>query len=222
MGAYCPAPLGTPELIEEVERTILVPTVHALKRHRSPFRGVLYAGLMVTNQGPRVLEFNCRFGDPECQPLLMRLRTDLLELMTAVVDGTLDEFPAERLEWDARPAVCVVVASEGYPSSYPRGKVIDGLNRAAAFPNVKVFHAGTKLERDLIVTDGGRNLGVTALGDTLADAKRHAYEAVSFIRFQGAFYRRDIADKALASPPGDRHTPERPAVSKTDADQLTL
>jgi len=197
MGAYCPAPLGTVELVQEIEQSILVPTVHALKRSRRPFRGVLYAGIMVTNQGPRVLEFNCRFGDPELQPLLMRLRTDLLDMLEAVVDGTLEEFPEERLEWDPRPAVCVVIASQGYPGSYAKGKVITGLAEAAAMPDVKVFHAGTKLENGLVVTDGGRVLGVTALGDTLADAKRRAYDAVSRIHFPGAFYRRDIGDKAL-------------------------
>jgi phosphoribosylamine--glycine ligase len=154
---------------------------------------------MATNQGPRVLEFNCRFGDPETQPLLMRLRTDLLDLLEAVVDDNLSEFPAERLEWDPRPAVCVVMASQGYPGPYAKGKVITGLERAAALPDVKVFQAGTTLERDLVVTDGGRALGVTALGDTLAEARRKAYEAVACIHFQGAFYRRDIGQKALAS-----------------------
>ena len=197
MGAYCPAPLATPELVREVEQSILVPTVHALKRGRRPFRGVLYAGIIVTNQGPRVLEFNCRFGDPEIQPLLMRLRTDLLDLIEAVVDGKLDEFPESRLEWDPRPAVCVVMASQGYPGNYAKGKVISGLGEAAKLSDVKVFHAGTKLENNLIVTDGGRVLGVTALHDTLAQAKERAYEAVSKISFQGAFYRKDIADKAL-------------------------
>jgi phosphoribosylamine--glycine ligase len=199
MGAYCPATLATPEVLQEIDQSILVSTVHALKRSRRPFQGVLYAGIMLTNQGPRVLEFNCRFGDPETQPLLMRLQTDLLDLMEAVVDGKLDEFPADRLEWDARPAVCVVMASQGYPGSYQKGKVITGLAEAAKLPGVKVFHAGTKLENDLIVTDGGRVLAVTALGDTLADAKRNAYEAAAHIHFQGAFYRRDIADRALAS-----------------------
>src|SRR5207244_1670491 len=131
MGAYCPAPLGTPELVKDIEQTILVPTVHALKRSRRPFRGVLYAGVMVTNQGPRVLEFNCRFGDPETQPLLMRLRTDLVDLLEAVVDGTLEDFPESRLEWDPRPAVCVVIASQGYPGSYAKGKVITGLAEVA-------------------------------------------------------------------------------------------
>jgi phosphoribosylamine--glycine ligase len=197
MGAYCPAPIGTPELMSEVESSILVPTVHALKRGRRPFHGVLYAGLMLTNQGPRVLEFNCRFGDPETQPLLMRLRTDLLDLLEAAVDGRLEDFAESHLEWDPRPAVCVVMASQGYPGTYARGKVISGLDEAAKLPNVKVFHAGTKRERDLVVSDGGRVLGVTALGETLLDAKKNAYEAVARIHFQGAFYRRDIADKAL-------------------------
>jgi phosphoribosylamine--glycine ligase len=197
MGAYCPAPVGTPALLQSIDATILVPTVHALKRSRRPFRGVLYAGLMVTNQGPRVLEFNCRFGDPEIQPLLLRLRTDLLDPLEAVVDDRLGEFAEDRLEWDPRPAVCVVMASEGYPSDYVKGRVISGLDEAAQLPGVKVFHAGTKFEKDLVVTDGGRVLGVTALGNTLADARRNAYEAVSRIHFQGAFYRHDIGDKAL-------------------------
>jgi phosphoribosylamine--glycine ligase len=196
MGAYCPAPLATPELLQEIESTIFVPIVHALKRGRRPFRGVLYAGIMVTNQGPRVLEFNCRFGDPETQPLLMRLQTDLLDLFEAVVDDRLDELSEDSLQWDPRPAVCVVMASQGYPGNYARGKVVRGLDDIARLPNVKVFHAGTKLENEFVVTDGGRVLGVTALGETLADAKRNAYQAVEKIHFQGAFYRRDIADKA--------------------------
>ncbi len=196
MGAYCPAPLGTSELLETIDREVLVPTVHAMKRGRKPFRGVLYAGMMTTNQGPRVLEFNCRFGDPETQPLLMRLRTDLLDLIEAVVDERLDTFE-DRLEWDPRPAVCVVMASGGYPGNYEKGLAIKGLAEAAKLPDVKVFHAGTKRDGDRVLTDGGRVLGVTALGDTLADAKRRAYEAVACIQFHGAFYRRDIADKAL-------------------------
>src|SRR6516162_1558400 len=174
MGAYCPAPVGTPELMAQVEETILVPTVHAMKRSRHAFRGVLYAGLMLTNQGPRVLEFNCRFGDPEVQPLLMRLKTDLLDLLEAAVDGRLDEFPEGRLEWDERPAVCVVMASGGYPGAFQKGKVITGLAEAAKLSGVKVFHAGTRREKDLVLTDGGRVLAVTALGETLADAKRNA------------------------------------------------
>jgi phosphoribosylamine--glycine ligase len=197
MGAYCPAPLGTPELLNTIDETVLVSTVHALKRSRRPFRGVLYAGIIVTNQGPRVLEFNCRFGDPETQPLLMRLRTDLLDLLEAVVDDRLGEYAEEKLEWDPRPAVCVVMASQGYPGTYSKGKVITGLAEVARLPDIKVFHAGTKMENGLVVSDGGRVLSVTARGDTLADAKRNAYDAVSRLHFQGAFYRKDIGDKAL-------------------------
>lgn len=201
MGAYSPARIVTPELMEQVEREILVPVVHALKRARRPFRGVLYAGLMLTNQGPKVLEFNVRFGDPECQAVLMRLKTDLFEVLDAVVDERLD---AINLEWDPRPAVTVVMASEGYPGSYDRDRVINNLEEADRMADVKVFHAGTTLRTDptlgrdgRIVTDGGRVLDVTALGNTLADAQTRAYEAVRSIRFNGAWYRRDIADKAI-------------------------
>jgi phosphoribosylamine--glycine ligase len=212
MGAYCPAPLGTPELLETIDREVLVPTVHAMKRGRRPFRGVLYAGVMVTNQGPRVLEFNCRFGDPETQPLLMRLRTDLLDLIEAVVDERLDTFEG-KLEWDPRPAVCVVMASGGYPGHYERGYAIKGLADAAKLPDVKVFHAGTRRDGERVLTDGGRVLAVTALGDTLADAKRRAYEAVACIQFPDAFFRRDIADKALRSPA----TPPAPSEPPPEA-----
>ncbi len=197
MGAYCPAALATSELLDEIDGQVLVPTVHAMKRRKCPFHGVLYPGLMITNQGPRVLEFNCRFGDPEIQPLLMRLQTDLLDLLEAVVDRRLDEFPPESLQWDPRPAVCVVMASGGYPGNYAKGKLIRGLSEVESMPDVKVFHAGTKLEDDLAHTDGGRVLAITALGDTLKDAKRNAYNAVERISFQGAYYRKDIADKAL-------------------------
>lgn len=200
MGAYSPAPIATTELMQEIEAHCLVPTVHAMKRRRMPFRGVLYAGVMVTNQGPRILEYNCRFGDPETQPLLMRLKTDLAELLQAVVEDRLEDFTEDRLEWDPRPAVCVVMASGGYPGNYPKGKVIMGLEEAAQLPDVKVFHAGTKVENGLTMTDGGRVLGVTALGETLADARRRAYEAVNKIHFQGAFHRKDIAEKAMAKP----------------------
>jgi phosphoribosylamine--glycine ligase len=200
MGAYCPAPLAAPPLLDAIDRDILVPTVHAMKRSRRPFRGVLYAGLMVTSQGPRVLEYNCRFGDPETQPILMRLRTDLLDLLEAAVDERLAEFEG-RLEWDPRPAVCVVLASKGYPGSYERGLIIDGLPQAGRIPDVKVFHAGTRLDGDRVRTDGGRVLGVTALGDTLADAQRRAYDAVARISFPGMFHRRDIANKALGQAP---------------------
>jgi phosphoribosylamine--glycine ligase len=201
MGAYCPAPLATPEMLQEIESAVLVPTVHAMKRAKRGFRGVLYAGIMATAQGLRVLEFNCRFGDPETQPLLMRLKTDLLDLLEAVVDDHLGEFPVDRLEWDPRPAVSVVMACAGYPGAYEKGQPVNGLSLAAKIPNVKVFHAGTTISNGRVVTDGGRVLAVTALGETLADAKRVAYEAVEQISFAGAFYRKDIADKALQLPP---------------------
>ncbi len=201
MGAYSPAPIATPALLNEVEAHALVPTVHALKRRRQPFRGVLYAGVMATSQGPRILEYNCRFGDPETQPILARLQTDLCDLLEAVVDDRLDELPEGTPRWDPRPAVCVVIASQGYPGPYAKGKVIRGLSDAAALPDVKVFHAGTRLDGGEVVTDGGRVLGVTALGETLADAKRRAYEAAAKISFPGAFYRRDIADRAIAVAP---------------------
>ena len=197
MGAYCPAPLATDELMAEVESHALVPTVHAMKRRRSPFRGVLYAGVMQTNQGPRILEYNCRFGDPETQPILMRLKTDLFELLLAVVEERLEEFADKGIEWDPRPSISVVMASGGYPGNFVKGKLILGLEEAAKLPNVKVFHAGTKLSDNMAVTDGGRVLGVTAMGDTLEDAKRNAYEAVGKIGFQGAFWRKDIGDKAI-------------------------
>ncbi len=209
MGAYCPAPLANPGLLDAVERDVLTPTVHAMKRGRRPFRGVLYVGLMTTPQGPRVLEYNCRFGDPETQPLLMRLRTDLLNVLEAAVEDRLDELPSG-LEWDARPAVCVVMAAKGYPGKYERGLPILGLTEAARLPDVKVFHAGTRRDGDRVLTDGGRVLGVTALGDTLADAKRRAYEAVALIQFRDAFYRKDIADKALGEAAEGGETPPLP------------
>lgn len=198
MGAYSPAPMATPKLLDEIETDALVPTVHAMKRARVPFRGILYAGVIVTNQGPRILEYNCRLGDPETQPVLMRLKTDLCDLLEAAVEDRLGDFTEDRLAWDPRPAVCVVMASGGYPGNYPKGKMIQGLDDAAKVPDVKVFHAGTRLEAGgMVVTDGGRVLGITALGATLAEAKARAYEAVGKISFPGAFYRKDIADKAL-------------------------
>jgi phosphoribosylamine--glycine ligase len=184
--------------MSDIETNSLIPTVHAMKRARTPFRGILYAGVLVTNQGPRILEYNCRLGDPETQPVLMRLKTDLCELLEAVVDDRLSDFSEERLEWDPRPAVCIVMASGGYPGTFARGKIIQGLEEAAKLSDVKVFHAGTKVDASgMTITDGGRVLGVTALGDTLVEAKVRAYEAVAKISFPGAFWRKDIADKAI-------------------------
>jgi phosphoribosylamine--glycine ligase len=196
MGAYSPAPLVTDDLLRRVEEEILVPTVHHMKRKRRPFRGVLYAGLMLTKQGPKVLEYNVRFGDPECQPVLMRLKTDLVDLLEATADGRLAEAPD--LEWDPRPAVCVVMASEGYPDAYEKGHVISGLDEAAKVPNVKVFHAGTARINGDVVNVGGRVLGVTALGDSIPAAKLAAYTAVKAIRWRGGWCRKDIADKAVS------------------------
>jgi phosphoribosylamine--glycine ligase len=149
---------------------------------------------MLTQGGPRVLEYNVRFGDPETQPILMRMKSDLLEVMLAVCAGKLDKI---NLQWDPRPAVCVVMSSGGYPGSYEKGKVIEGLDEANKMKDVFVFHAGTAKKDGKIVTNGGRVLGVTALGDTIAEAKARAYEAVDVISFEGAYCRRDIADKAL-------------------------
>ncbi len=196
MGAYCPAPLVDDEMLHWIEEHVLVPTVHGLKRARRPFSGVLYAGLMITNQGPKVLEYNVRFGDPEAQPLLMRLKTDLVDVLEAAVEGRLEEIGP--LEWDPRPSVCVVMASEGYPGSYKKGHPIRGLDEAANLPDVKVFHAGTKLADGRVVTAGGRVLGVTALGDSIAKAKLNAYTGVKAIRWDGAWCRKDISDKALS------------------------
>lgn len=199
MGAYCPASKATPELMAAIESEVFVPIVHSMKRARYPFSGLMYAGMMLTNQGPRVLEFNARFGDPETQPLLIRLKSDLLDLIEAVVDERLGELTDDQVVWDPRPAVCVVMAAGGYPGKYENGRPIAGLDEAAKLPDVKVFHAGTKQDGNRVVTDGGRVLGVTALGDTLADAKARAYEAVKKISFKGAHYRTDIGDKALKS-----------------------
>jgi phosphoribosylamine--glycine ligase len=167
-----------------------------MKRSRQPFKGVLYAGIMVTpGQGPKVLEYNVRFGDPECQPLLLRLKSDLVDLIDATIDGRLDEI--EPPEWDPRPSVCVVMASEGYPGDYEKGRPIRGLDEAAAVQDVKVFHSGTQLVDGHVVTAGGRVLAVTALGNTIAAAKLQAYTAVKCIRWPGAWCRKDIADKAM-------------------------
>jgi phosphoribosylamine--glycine ligase len=195
MGAYCPTPLITDELRRSIEERVLVPTVHQLKRSRRPFRGILYAGLMITKHGIKVLEYNVRFGDPECQPILMRLKSDLVDVLEATVDGRLDEIAP--LQWDERPAVCVVMASEGYPGDYQKGRPIRGLEQAAAVHDVKVFHAGTTVRDGQVVTNGGRVLGVTGLGASIAAAKLQAYTAVKCIRWEGAWCRKDISDKAL-------------------------
>ena len=194
MGAYSPAPVVTDAIMDQITREILVPIVDGMNRNGTPYKGVLYAGIMITPAGPRVLEFNVRFGDPETQPILMRLKSDLLEVFLAVCDGKLDQIT---LKWDPRPAVCVVMASGGYPGDYEKGKPITGIKQAEQLGDVIVFHAGTTAKDGDIVTNGGRVLGVTALGNKIADAKEKAYQAVDKIKFDGAYCRRDIADKAI-------------------------
>jgi len=194
MGAYSPAPVVTAKVQAQVDREVLVPMVHGMKTAGAPYRGLLYAGVMVTPGGPKVLEFNCRFGDPEAQPLLMRLRSDLVEVLEAVLDNRLDTVD---LDWDPRPAVCVVMASGGYPGPYEKGNEITGLDDAQALDDVCVFHAGTRAEDGRIYTDGGRVLGVTALGDDIAAARDRAYEAVRRIRFAKAHWRTDIGVKGI-------------------------
>ena len=200
MGAYCPAPLGTKEILDQVDTEVLVPTVHAMKRRRMPFHGILYAGIMVTGQGARVLEFNCRMGDPETQPLMMRLQTDLLDLLEAAVENRLDEFEG-KIAWDPRPAVCVVLAAKGYPGAVDKNHTITGLHEAAKLKDVQIFHGATRFDSRNIVTDGGRVLSVTALGDDMIAARAKAYEAVNLIKFSGMQYRTDIGLKALAPLP---------------------
>jgi phosphoribosylamine--glycine ligase len=194
MGAYSPAPVVTPKLETQIDREVLVPMVHGMKTEGAAFRGILYAGIMVTAGGPKVLEFNARFGDPEAQPLLMRLKSDLVEVLEAVIDNRLSEIT---LEWDPRPAVCVVMASGGYPDKYEKGKEITGLDKAALLQDVVVFHAGTRAEGNKIVTDGGRVLGVTAIGETIIEARDRAYEAIRAIHFHRAHWRTDIGMKAI-------------------------
>jgi phosphoribosylamine--glycine ligase len=194
MGAYSPTPVVTPALLAQIERDILVPAVDGLVREGIEYKGVLYAGLMLTNNGPKVIEFNCRFGDPETQVLMMRLQSDLLEVLLAVVDGRLDEVD---LKWDARPSLTVVAASKGYPGKYPTGLPITGIDKADALRDVKVFQAGTKQEGKTIASAGGRVLNVTALGDTIKDAQRRAYEAMKLIQFDGMHFRTDIGHWAV-------------------------
>lgn len=194
MGAYSPTTLLDDALVRQIQAEILVPIVDAMRTQGITYRGVLYTGLMLTQGGPKVLEFNCRFGDPETQPLLMRLRTDLLDVFDAVIDDRLDRIT---LQWDPRPAVCVVMAAGGYPGKYERGKAISGLEEVAAMRDVVVFHAGTRKVANRVVTDGGRVLGVTALGNSITEARMQAYDACAKISWEGAYYRRDIGAKAL-------------------------
>ena len=195
MGTFSPpARLVTPEVEARIHREVMEPFMAGLMKDGLRFQGLLFPGLMVTPTGPKVLEFNCRFGDPETQVLVTRLKSDLLDLLEATVEGRL---PEVKPEWDTRAAVCVVMASGGYPGAYETGKPITGIEQAEALEGVTVFHAGTKLGDGRFVTAGGRVLGVTALGADLASAQAKAYEAVSRIHFEGAMFRRDIAAKGL-------------------------
>lgn len=194
MGAYSPAPLITPEQYQRIEREILIPIVHAMNAEDRRYRGVVYAGLMLTDDGPRVLEFNVRFGDPETQPILFRLNSDIVPVLRAIAAGNLRDAD---LDWDTRPAVCVVMASGGYPIAYEKGKPITGLHDVAAMEDVMVFHAGTATVDGHVVTAGGRVLGITAKGRDIPAAIERAYEAVARISFEGAHFRTDIGAKAL-------------------------
>jgi phosphoribosylamine--glycine ligase len=205
MGAYSPAPVVTDEIADFVMKRVMLPTVRGLEKEGRPYKGMLYAGLMIDGDRINVLEFNCRFGDPEAQPLLMRLKSDIIDILEATIDGRLDQV---NMEIDPRPTVCVVMSSGGYPGKYERGKIIKGLARAAKCPGVEVFHAGTARKNGRIVTDGGRVLGVTAVGKTLKNAIDRAYKGVAEISWTGSYFRGDIGAKALK-----RNIPEsRPAT----------
>jgi phosphoribosylamine--glycine ligase len=194
MGAYSPAPVVTPELQERIDREVLAPFVQGMRELGTPYVGTIYAGLMITATGPRVVEFNCRFGDPETQVILPRLQGDLVDIFEACIDGRLAETP---VEFGGGACVAVVMASEGYPGSYPKGRVITGIEAAEAREGVVVFHAGTAARGGDVVTSGGRVLAVTASGGALSDTIKQAYAAVADIHFDGAHYRTDIGQKAL-------------------------
>ena len=196
MGAYSPAPVVTPEIHHRVLRDILTPLLAGLKSQDIHYRGVIYVGLMITKDGPKVLEFNARFGDPECQPIMMRLKSDLVPLLEATIDGNLRQVEAE---WHEDPAVCVVLSANGYPGTYDRGKEIAGLERLKDWRNGFVFHAGTAKDNGRWLTSGGRVLGVTARGATITDAVKEAYRAVYKISWDGMHYRKDIARRVLTN-----------------------
>ncbi len=194
MGAYSPAPVVTSEIAEYVMEKVMIPTVKGLAKEGRPYKGMLYAGLMIDGDEINVLEFNCRFGDPEAQPLLMRLRSDIVDILEACIDGNLNKV---EMKIDPRPTICVVISSGGYPGSYETGKNIKGLAAASNISDVQVFHAGTATKNKRTVTNGGRVLGVTAVGKDLADAIAKAYTAADFISWTGSYFRRDIGAKAL-------------------------
>lgn len=194
MGAYSPAPIITKDLEQEILETIIKPAIRGLKNEGIRYKGILYAGLIIKNHKPYVLEFNCRFGDPETQPVLFRLDSDLLDICLALSEGKLSNVD---VLWKDDAAVCVVLASKGYPDKYEKGKIIYGLDDVKKMKDVMVFHAGTAFDNDHIITNGGRVLGVTAIGKDIKSAKQRAYEAIQKIHFDGMHYRKDIADKAI-------------------------
>ena len=195
MGAYSPAPVMTPELSAQTMEWIIMPTVRAMQARGTPFKGVLYAGLMLKNGVAKLIEYNVRFGDPEAQVLMLRLKSDLLPALLAVAEGRLREIT---LEWHGDDALCVVMAAKGYPGAYERGSEIKGLAAAGANPNVEIFHAGTKRDGDRVLADGGRVLGVTARGEGIAEAKSRAYAAIDKIDWPEGFCRRDIGWRAIS------------------------
>jgi phosphoribosylamine--glycine ligase len=192
MGAYSPAAIFTDKLKQIVLDQIMIPTVKAMAKEGRYYRGILYAGLMLTDSGPKVLEFNARFGDPETQPIIMRIQNDIVPIFEACIDGTL---ATQNLEWKKEPSVCVVMASKGYPGFYEKGREITGLNSGENKQTV-VFHAGTKLDNEKVLTNGGRVLGVTALGSDINEAIKNAYNEVDKIKWDGIHYRKDIGSKA--------------------------
>ena len=193
MGAYSPAPVFTEIMRQKVRNQIMLPMISAMQQESRPFKGILYAGLMLTKTGSQILEFNVRFGDPETQPLLVRMDSDIIPIFEACIDGTLDQCP---LQWKNESSVCVVMAAEGYPGPYEKGKPISGLQYANSLPGVEVFHAGTKTKDGEVLTQGGRILGVTATGENTDTAIAKAYEAVDKIKWQGIHYRKDIGHRA--------------------------
>jgi phosphoribosylamine--glycine ligase len=194
MGAYSPAPVVNEKVHREVMEKVMIPTVRGMAKEGRKYRGVLYAGLIIKEEKIKVLEFNARLGDPEAQPLLMRMKSDLVPVLEATIDGKL---AGQKVDWEDRATVCVVMASGGYPGSYEKGKVISGLQEAAKVRDTFVFHAGTTFKEGKVVTNGGRVLGVTALGSGIQEAIQRAYEAVDKISWEGAYYRKDIGQKAL-------------------------
>ena len=194
MGAYSPVPFYPDEFEKRVLEEILKPTVKGLRNEGKEYKGVLYAGLILTKEGPKVLEFNARFGDPETQVILPRLKTDLIDILNAVIDSTLHKI---NIQWEDNAAVCVVVASGGYPEKHQKGKVISGLERLEKMKDMIAFHAGTKFQEGRVVTSGGRVLGITAWDETISKAKEKAYKGVNKIYFEDMYYRKDIAVKAI-------------------------